>query len=197
MHIRSTRRKRNRETTDAGSTSRTGPIGKLAVLAGVVLAVLYLVRRYGWTEKVGIPTVETLEERAPSTESVRERTTDAVPSDFQPIPIGGRSGDGGGEDEDRDGDEVETGSETTEAVSEVIEDAETNVDLTDEARSAEEIAERADEGVPDPGEMAVGEELEDEIRDEEGADDETESGTANDDDDDDDDDNDDNDGDET
>ncbi|WP_049923538.1 hypothetical protein [Halopiger djelfimassiliensis] len=82
-----------------------------------------------------------------SPSEVRERTTAAVPDEFQSIPIRER--------------DVQHSSET--GVDDAL-DAETNVDLADE-RTGTEIAERADETIPEPGEMAVDDDIADELVD--------------------------------
>ncbi|WP_238593313.1 hypothetical protein [Natronobacterium lacisalsi] len=115
-----------------------------------------------------VPSVDEVRDRAPSAEELREQTADAVSDEFRPIPIGDR-----GENEERAREKTEDTDGT-----DPIDDVETSIDVTEGERSAEEIAERADEEVPEPGEMAVDEEVAEELIDEddlEGADGEQES----------------------
>ncbi|GAB6883193.1 hypothetical protein JCM19583_24460 [Halopiger thermotolerans] len=101
-----------------------------------------------------------------------------VPDEFEEIPIGEREADVDrseegpptkdaksaadedvGSDADVTGLEGESGTETDAEATDVIDDSGTNDDITDEERSPEEISERADENVPDPGEMSGDDEL--------------------------------------
>lgn len=152
------------------SRSRTGARRVLLLVAGIA-AVAYLVSRY--VSEPSVPSIDEVRDRTPSAEEVREGTVDAVSGDFRPIPIGDRG------EEREESDEGAAGSESTEDVVDVI-DSETNVDITEAERSAEEIAERADEDVPEPGEMAVDEEVADELVDEDILEEEDEDGAETD-----------------
>lgn len=175
--VRATESSGDASSEHAGRESRTGVVRKLVLLALGLAAVAYAVRRY-----VGLPdAVPSMEDvadvgdRVPSTDELREQTTEAVPGEFQEIPIGER---GAGDGDESDGDEsvADVATETAasavddadaaEDVTEVVDDDETSVDMTDEERSSEEISERADETVPEPGEMAVDEDVADELVDE-------------------------------
>lgn len=126
------------ESTDPGASS---PVRKLFYLAVGLVAVAYLVRRYVGEDRSGL---EAVRERLPASDEIDEEVAD----EFRPIPIDGH-GDAG------------PSSDAAEAL-----DDETAVDMTDDPRSPEEITERADEEVPEPGEMAVGEDVADELVDE-------------------------------
>ena len=164
---------------DSSGSARTGTgrgartVRNLILLALGLVAVAYAARRY-----VGLPEavpsredVEELQERVPSTDELREQTTDAMPDEFQEIPIGER---GAG---DESAAEESTGTDVPDDVTEAVDDAETNVDMTAGERSPEEISERADETVPEPGEMAVDEEVAEELVDEDEVADASEEGS--------------------
>ncbi|WP_195892449.1 hypothetical protein [Halopiger goleimassiliensis] len=137
-----------------------------------LVAIAYVVSRYA-DRLESVPSVGELRERTPAVETVREGATQAVPGDFEEIPITGS-------DESTDESTPSGGEGGTEPIT----DAETTVDLTDEERSPAELAERADEEVPEPGEMAVDEDVVDDLVDEDGTDqaqsDEDESADADD-----------------
>lgn len=170
----------------ASRTTRSRGLGRKRVLLALgLVAVAYAVSRY-----VGMPTdvpsradVQELPDWVPSSEAIREQTTDAVPGDFQEIPIGEQGSEDGEPGADNDLDETESTAETgagavdegvddaaNDTAGEELDDAETTVDMTDEERSPTEIAERADEDVPEPGEMAVDEDVADELVDTDEAD---------------------------
>ncbi|WP_245758014.1 hypothetical protein [Natronobacterium haloterrestre] len=128
---------------------------RLLLLAAGSVAVAYLVSRY--VSDRAVPSVDEVRDRAPSAEELREQTADAVSDEFRPIPIGDR-----GENEGRAQEKTEDTDGT-----DPIDDVETSIDVTDGERSPEEIAERADEEVPEPGEMAVDEEVAEELIDDE------------------------------
>lgn len=148
---------------DAASTTRSRGIGrKIVLLALGLVAAAYVATRYLGRSTDVPSSVQDLQDRVPSAETVRQQTTDAVPSDFQEIPIGEQSD----EDADAEPDEGDSTSETgADAAAEGVDDAERNVEMTDGERSAAEISERADEDVPEPGEMAVDEDVADELVD--------------------------------
>ncbi|TYT63506.1 hypothetical protein [Natrialba swarupiae] len=154
---------RQGETTEPGS--RDTSLRRLVALAVGLVAVGYLVVRY--LDRADDTAVENARDLAPSLEAVRDRTSNAVPGEFQQIPIG-ESDEPDASDEDAD----ELSADETSAA-DVIDDAETNVDVTDEQRSPEEIEERAREERAEPGEMAIDDDVADVI-DGEGSDDETE-----------------------
>jgi len=145
------------DTDESDSRSGRSRLRVLALLALGVGALVYVLSKY--VDLPGpVPSAADVRERAPAAEAVREQTSEAVPDDFQQIPIGGRSND-----ESSAGDLESTTS--TEDVTDVVDDAETTVDMTDGERSPEELAERADEEVPEPGEMAVDDAVADELLD--------------------------------
>ena len=124
----------------------------LVVYALAIAAIGYVVLRYV-DRSSSVPSTEEIRDRTPALETVRESATDAVPGDFEEIPITGRR------------DETTDESTADDAEPEPISDAETTVDLTDEERSDAELAERADEEIPEPGEMAVDEDVVDDLVD--------------------------------
>jgi len=98
--------------SDTASASSSG-LGRKLLVFGGALAAGYLLWRYvDFEADIGL-----LRERTPSAERVREHTPTAM-REFERIPIG-TPGDGSDEQTDED-------------VSEVVDDAETAVDLTDE-----------------------------------------------------------------
>ncbi|WP_117367900.1 hypothetical protein [Natrarchaeobaculum sulfurireducens] len=143
------------DTGNSESQSGRGRFRLLVLLALGVGALVYVLSKYVDLPGV-VPSTEDVRERAPTAEAVREQTSEAVPDDFQEIPVGGR-----GDDESSAA--AFDDSTSPEDVTEGVDDAETAVDMTDEERSAEEIAERADEEVPEPGEMAVDDAVADEL----------------------------------
>ena len=145
------------DTDDSDARGGSGRLRVLALLALGVGALVYVLSKY--VDLSGpVPSAADVRDRAPAAETVREQTSEAVPDDFQQIPIGGRADDGSSAGD------LESSSSTAD-VTDVVDDAETTVDMTDEDRSAEEIAERADEESPEPGEMAVDDAVADELVD--------------------------------
>lgn len=171
---------RGTDSETASSTDGTGAgvVRKLLLLAIGFVAVRYVLRRYGrlFDAAPSMDDVQTVQEQVPSADELREQTAEAVPGEFQEIPIGGRERDtdDGGDAETAGADAAEDIAEDT---AEGSDDAETNVDMTDADRSPEVISEQADETVPEPGEMAVDDEVADELIDDVSeSDDDEESG---------------------
>ncbi|WP_408957480.1 hypothetical protein [Natrinema sp. 74] len=140
-------------TADSSSGSR---LLRYALVAGGVLALAYVVGRLRGSSEGGdgIRSVDEFQERAAA--AVPDELSEPVAT----IPIG------------EPGDEEESTEAETSAAGEgadAIDEAETNVDITDGDRSDEEIAERAEPDVSadpaDPGEMAVDEGVADELID--------------------------------
>lgn len=167
MRLPSTTRPRERDarTTppagDADSSGGGGLARKLLLLSLGFAAVAYAVSRYASVpddfEKIPIGEREEeidRSEEGPPTEDAKSAADDGVESDADGTGLDAESGTAADADADTD-------------VTDVIDDAETNVDITDEERSSAEITERADENVPEPGEMAVDEDVADELVDEE------------------------------
>ncbi|MEY7849646.1 hypothetical protein AB7C87_10675 [Natrarchaeobius sp. A-rgal3] len=142
---------RQAEMEESGSGK--SHLGRLLALAVGLVAVAYLVSRY--LDREGDDTVEGARDRAPSLEVVRDRASDAVAGEFQQIPIGDSDERDAPEDET---DEVAAGETSDD---ELVDDAETNVDVTAEERSPEEIEERASEERAEPGEMAIDDDVAD------------------------------------
>ncbi|AEH37589.1 hypothetical protein [Halopiger xanaduensis] len=159
MRLPSTTRTRERSaraTAPPGNGASGGGLArKLLLLSLGLAAVVYAVSRYADVpdefEKIPIGDRDEKEidrsEEGPPTEDAKS----AAESDADVTGL--------------DDSDAETGADA-DATTDVIDDAETNVDITDEERSAEEISERADENIPEPGEMAVDEDVVDELVDE-------------------------------
>ncbi|SIS00441.1 hypothetical protein [Natronorubrum thiooxidans] len=175
----------HREVISAFSTGPTddrssdGRLGRYLLVAVGALVVAYVVTRV-------------LGSSDDAVDEIRERATDAVPDDptqaatetldradeVATIPIG-----------DSESDEPEPDAESAiDSDDDVIDDAETNAEYTDDERSADEIAERAESNVQEepaePGEMTVdedvAEELVDEVDTDSASETETESDSADD-----------------
>ncbi|RKD97432.1 hypothetical protein [Halopiger aswanensis] len=155
-----TRRRDQRAATPPGDGASSGGRGlarKLLLLSLGFAAVAYAASRYAGVpdEFEKIPIGEREEEidrseEGPPTEDAKSAADDGGDSDADVTGLDAESGTQADADADTD-------------VNDVIDDAETNVDITDEERSSEEIAERADENIPEPGEMAVDEDVADEL----------------------------------
>ncbi|MDS0475441.1 hypothetical protein [Natrinema sp. 1APR25-10V2] len=136
-------------TIDSSSGSR---LARYVLVAGGVVALAYAIRRFRGSsdDGDGIQSVDEFQERA--AEAVPDELSEPVAT----IPIG------------EPGDEAEP---ETPAADEGGDETETNADVTDDERSDEEIAERAEPDVSaepaEPGEMAIDEEVAEELVDDE------------------------------
>ncbi|RQG97198.1 hypothetical protein [Natrarchaeobius chitinivorans] len=153
-------------SASAQSVSWFRSLLRLLVFAVGAAAVVYAVSRYLERRDVD-HRLEAVSERAPSLESVRDRTNDAVPDEFRTIPIDGES-DASGDDETGTVDEETSTDDDERSASgpdadERIDDAETNVDVVEGERSPSEIEERASEERAQPGEMAIDDDVADVI----------------------------------
>lgn len=170
------------DDTGGRAGSDTGAGRKLLLLVIGLAAVAYAVSRYAGRDE-SVPSLEAVRERAPAPAELREQAPAVVSEGFEEIPIGGRDEGPSAADEAGDvadhaasvADDVadeaneaagDASADATDVATDVIENGETSVDLTDEIRSPDEIAERAAEDVPEPGEMAVDEGVADELVDE-------------------------------
>ncbi|WP_254524918.1 MSCRAMM family adhesin SdrC [Natrinema caseinilyticum] len=140
-------------TADSSFGSR---LARVLLVAGVVIGLGYLVRRLRGSREDGSEPVD----------EFRDRAADAVPDELSEpavsIPIGGRA------DDERDaGDEAVADRTDAEGREETA-----NAEYTDE-RSDEEIAERAESNVrtepAEPGEMAVAEDVAEELLESDGS----------------------------
>ncbi len=151
-------------TESAAGRSLGGRLGRYLLIAVGVFLVAYIVARVRGSSDDAI-------------DEMRDRATDAVPDDptqaatetldradeVATIPIRESESD----DPEPD---AESPPETDDDDDDVIDDAETNAEYTDGERSADEIAERAESDVQEepaePGEMAVDEDVAEELVDE-------------------------------
>lgn len=150
---------RTGSTDDASSGGR---LGRYLLIAVGALVVAYVVTRV-------------LGSSGDAVDEIRERATDAVPDepphaatetldradDIATIPIG---------DSESDEPEPDAESDTDDDGVDVIDDAETNAEYTDDERSDDEITERVESNVQEepaePGEMTVDEDVAEELVDE-------------------------------
>lgn len=150
-----------------GSTddrSSGGRLGRYLLVAVGALVVAYVVTRV-------------LGSSDDAVDEIRDRATDAVPDepphaatetldradDIATIPIGESESDEPEPD-------AESATDTDDDAVDVIDDAETNAEYTDDERSDDEITERVESNVQEepaePGEMAVDEDVAEELVDE-------------------------------
>lgn len=140
------------DRSTAGGDERPSGTGLTRTALGVVgiVALAYFAsRRAGFSDRV------------PSVHRVCEQVGDGVPADGRETPTEESTEEGG--DEER----VEGTEDSSEATAEEV----VSEDVLDEDQSSEAIAERAAEDVqaesPEPGEMAVDEDVVDDVVDEE------------------------------
>ncbi len=175
---------------DATATDSSRALRTLVlVAAGAVVVAYALDRVLGSSDEGGDAPLETIRERtveaAPS--AVSDRVPDAVPTESQPIPIGGVGSDEEETDErderderdETDETEIETDPDASSGASasgagEPADDAEMNVELADDPSSAKITSGSSDEiqeKPAEPGELSVEEEVEDVIDEDVGAED--------------------------
>ncbi|OVE85930.1 hypothetical protein B2G88_03725 [Natronolimnobius baerhuensis] len=163
------------DPSDSSGTqdSSAGRRGRLLLLGLAAVAVAYVARRYldSSVVETGGKRLRDLQNRVPAVDELHEQTPEAVSDRFQEIPIG----DNGEADATS-----ETASAGTASADEVVDDSETTVDLTDGERPPDEIEERATETSPEPGKMAVDEEIADELLEEGDSEGPTDDDTATD-----------------
>ena len=169
---------------DATATDSSRALRTLVLVAAGAVVVAYAVDRVlGSSDEGGDAPLETIRERtveaAPS--AVSDRVPDAVPTESQPIPIGGVGSDEEETDErdETDETEIETDPDASSGASasgagEPADDAEMNVELADDPSSAKITSGSSDEiqeKPAEPGELSVEEEVEDVIDEDVGAED--------------------------
>ena len=169
---------------DATATDSSRALRTLVLVAAGAVVVAYAVDRVlGSSDEGGDAPLETIRERtveaAPS--AVSDRVPDAVPTESQPIPIGGVGSDEEETDErdETDETEIETDPDASSGASasgagEPADDAEMNVELADDPSSSKITSGSSDEiqeKPAEPGELSVEEEVEDVIDEDVGAED--------------------------
>ncbi|WP_254761703.1 hypothetical protein [Natrinema marinum] len=145
MRIRtpaSDRAESSSSTESTADTSFGGRLARYALVAGGVLALAYAARRIRSSsgDGDGIRSVDEFQERA--AEAVPDELSEPVAT----IPIG------------EPGDESETEASTADEGSDTVDETETNAAFADERADADASADPAE-----PGEMAVDEEIADEL----------------------------------
>lgn len=168
---------------DATATDSSRALRTLVlVAAGAVVVAYALDRVLGSSDEGGDAPLETIRERtveaAPS--AVSDRVPDAVPTESQPIPIGGVGSDEEETDErdETDETEIETDPDASSGASasgagEPADDAEMNVELADDPSSSKITSGSSDEiqeKPAEPGELSVEEDVEDAIDEDVGSD---------------------------